>query len=132
MRRQKDADTIKLDFDFRVWVPEEKKLLRRMADLLWPKIKLRISWKISPSGRGYHFFAKPINRKGLGALKIMLCQALCGSDLGRERANLARWRYGTKNWNRLFSTKRIPLSLNDVKMAFFAGEFSKKILDKRD
>lgn len=110
------------DFDEKITFTEVKYRWKYIARQLWPGIHFRLHFEKSPGGRGLHFWAlanKNLNDfsdyKKAGAEKILLTQCLMGSDIKRERANLARITAGIEDWNVLFSTKRVPVaSLHNV------------------
>lgn len=107
---------IMVDFDDQKLTPEQiRRRFRWVArKVMGPDLKIR--WvtyvRPSPSGRGWHFWAKgylPFGLRRLGWKNQLLIQCLMGSDLGRERANLSRIRNGVEDWNRLFSTGRVSV-----------------------
>jgi hypothetical protein len=100
---------IDLDGNWQAFLFQVSNRFNMLADKLWPGTLWRVQYQRSPSGKGWHFWARAKNRKFLPALEVILVQALCESDIRRERGNFYNLMNGTKNWNRLFSTKRVPI-----------------------
>lgn len=121
-REMVNRRVVMCDFDEKVKLAEVRKRWRQIAGQLWPGVRFRTYSEKSPSGRGLHFWA--VADKGLVVygsedrwgkferMGVLLAQCLMGSDIKRERANLARISAGVEDWNRLFSTKRVDLPIN--------------------
>lgn len=105
----KRAASIMVDLDRRITKANLVKAFAFIGPALFPGVQFTFNYRISPSGRGVHFWAIAQNVNKLPVYRVLLAQCLLGSDIGRERANLVRIRAGIKDWNRLFSTKRLKL-----------------------
>jgi hypothetical protein len=98
-----------VDLDRKITKTRLVKDFNFIGPALFPGYKWTFKYHVSPSGRGVHFIATAREGQRLPVFRILLAQCLMGSDIGREKANLVRIRAGIKDWNRLFSTKRLDL-----------------------
>jgi hypothetical protein len=104
------ARMIMIDWDSKKFSKSMSDDFTRFSQILFPGVR----WKSyhlerSPSGKGWHFYIEALNRDRLCPFRTILLQCLLGSDIGRERANIDRLGQKVKDWNRLFSTKRMLL-----------------------
>lgn len=105
------------DFDEKITFTEVKYRWKYIAKQLWPGVRFRLHFEKSPGNRGFHFWAVADRDLLLrndyyynpAKFRILLAQCLMGSDIKRERANLARITAGIEDWNVLFATRRTSL-----------------------